>query len=109
LYVGWANENGIINGIEENKFDPYANVTREQMAVIMSKLATFLKKTAAADISLTYPDSASISSWAIEAAKYCQETKVIEGRTDGIFAPQESATRAEASAILQRVIANMLK
>lgn len=108
-YVGWANENGIIKGIGENKFDPYANVTREQMAVIMYKFANLLNKTAVADVSLTYPDSASISSWAIEGAKYCQETKVIEGRTGGIFAPQESATRAEASVILQKFIVNMLK
>ena len=108
-YVAWANKNGIIKGVGENKFDPNANVTREQMAVIMSKFAALLKKTAVADVSLTYPDSASISSWAIEGAKYCQKTKVIEGRTGGIFAPRESATRAEASAILQRFIANMLK
>ena len=108
-YVGWANENGIIKGIEGNKFDPDAEVTREQMAVIMFNLATLLKKAAAADVSLTYADSASISSWAIEGAKYCQETKVINGRTGGSFAPQESATRAEASAVLQRFIVNMLK
>ena len=108
-YVGWANENGIIKGIGENKFDPNANVTREQMAVVMFKFTTFLNKTAVVDVSLAYPDSASISLWAIEGAKYCQETKVIEGRTGGVFAPQESATRAEASAILQRFIENMLK
>ena len=108
-YVGWANENGIIKGIGENKFDPNANVTREQMAVVMFKFATFLNKTAVVDVSLEYPDSASISLWAVEGAKYCQETKVIEGRTGGVFAPQESATRAEASAILQRFIKNMLK
>ncbi len=108
-YVAWANENGIIKGVGENKFDPNANVTREQMAVIMSNFATLLKKTAITDVSLTYPDSASISSWAIEGAKYCQNTKVIEGRTGGIFAPQESATRAEASAIVQRFLKNMLK
>lgn len=108
-YVGWANENGIIKGIGENKFDPYANVTREQMAVIMYKFAALLNKAAVADVSLTYPDSASISSWGVEGAKYCQETKVIEGRTGGIFAPQESATRAEVAAVIERFIKTIMK
>jgi uncharacterized repeat protein (TIGR02543 family) len=108
-YVAWANANGVIKGIGINKFDPQANVTREQMAVIMLNLATLLKKTAVSDVSLTYADSTSISSWAIEGTKYCQETKVIEGGTDGGFAPREDTTRAEASAILQRFIANILK
>ncbi len=108
-YVAWANDYGIIKGIGVNRFAPNAKVTREQMAVIMFNLATLLKKTAVADTSLTYADSTSISSWAIDGAKYCHRTKIIEGRTGGNFAPQESATRAEASAVLQKFIVNMLK
>lgn len=103
-YVGWANEKGIIKGIGENEFAPKEKVTREQMAVIMLNFATYLKKGEAADDSLTYGDSASISSWAINGAKYCQETKVITGRDGGSFAPQESATRTEVAAVIERFI-----
>lgn len=73
------------------------------------RVAALLKETAIADVTLTYSDNESISSWAIDGAKYCQETKVIEGRTGGAFAPGESATRAETSVILQRFIENMLQ
>ena len=33
--ISWANENGIIKGIGDNKFAPNTEVTREQMAAIM--------------------------------------------------------------------------
>ncbi len=103
-YVAWANENGIIKGIGENQFAPEAKVTREQMAVIMLNFADFLNKADVADSSLAYADGSSISSWAIDGAKYCQETKVITGREGGSFVPQESATRAEVAVVIKRFI-----
>ncbi len=108
-YVGWANENGIIKGVGGNRFAPEDKVTREQMAVIMLNLATLLRKAEAEGVSLTYADSLSISSWAVDGAKYCQETKVITGRDGGIFAPQDSATRAEVAAVIERFIKTIVK
>jgi hypothetical protein len=108
-YVAWANEKGIIKGIGENKFAPNEQVTREQMAVIMLNFASFLKKAVSGGGSLTYPDSASISSWAIDGAKYCQETKVITGREGGSFIPQGNATRAEVAAVIERFVKIIVK
>ncbi len=108
-YVAWASENGIIKGIGENKFAPNENVTREEMAVIMLNFATLLKKAAAADGALTYSDSASISSWATNGAKYCQATKVITGREGDSFAPQGTATRAEVAVVIDRFVKTIVK
>ncbi|MDF3002837.1 MAG: hypothetical protein K0Q48_2956, partial [Bacillota bacterium] len=108
-YVAWANENGIIKGIGENKFAPSDNVTREQMAVIMLNFADFLDKANVSGVSLGYTDSPRISAWATDGAKYCQETKVITGRDGGSFAPQENATRAEVAAVIERFIKTIVK
>lgn len=108
-YVAWANEKGIIKGIGKNKFAPNEQVTREQMAVIMLNFTSFLKKEVHGGGSLTYPDSASISPWAIDGAKYCQETKVITGREGGGFIPQGNATRAEVAAVIERFIKIIVK
>jgi hypothetical protein len=108
-YVAWANENGMIKGIGENQFAPEAEVTREQMAVIMLNFADFLNKADITGSSLAYADSQSISSWAMDGAKYCQETKVITGREGGSFAPQESATRAEVAAVINRFIKTIVE
>jgi len=43
-----------------------------------------------------------------DAASFCQSTNIINGRTGGLFAPQETATRAEVAAIIQRFIALMV-
>jgi hypothetical protein len=108
-YVAWANDKGIIKGMGENLFAPNEKVTREQMAVIMLNFASFLKKVDIGDSSLGYVDSTSISSWAMDGAKYCQETKVITGREGDSFIPQGNATRAEVAAVITRFIETIVQ
>lgn len=104
-YIAWASENGIIYGYGNGRFGPDDQISREQMAAILYRFADFLGVLPSSmDTALEYTDSASISSYALDAALYCQTTGVIGGRTGGMFAPQETATRAEASAIIQRFI-----
>lgn len=103
-YVEWANEKGIIKGLGNSMFAPEDQITREQMAVIIENLATVLNKAEQRGGKLSYGDSSSISSWAISGALYCQETNVMTGKKDGNFAPLESATRAEAAAVIERFI-----
>lgn len=108
-YVEWANENGVIKGIGNNKFAPDENVTREQMAVIMLNFAKLLNKADVTENPLAYTDSASISAWAIDGAIYCQETNIIKGRNGVNFAPQENTTRAEVAAVVDRLIKTIMK
>jgi hypothetical protein len=61
------------------------------------------------DTAFEYPDAASISSYAQDAALYCQSTGIIGGRTGGVFAPQETATRAEVATIIQHFIETVMK
>ncbi|WP_312650171.1 S-layer homology domain-containing protein [Aminipila sp.] len=76
---------------------------------MMLNFAAYLKKTEATSSSLAYVDSASISSWATDGAKYCQETKVITGREGSSFIPQGNATRAEVAAVITRFIQTIVK
>ncbi|QAT42761.1 S-layer homology domain-containing protein [Aminipila luticellarii] len=108
-YVTWANENGLVKGVRENLFAPNEKVTREQMAAIMFNFAKFLKKADVTDGSLVYADSESISSWAMDGAKYCQGTNVITGREGNRFIPQGNATRAEVAAVMDRFIETIVK
>ncbi|MHB8062658.1 MAG: S-layer homology domain-containing protein, partial [Ruminiclostridium sp.] len=110
-YVAWANENGIIKGIGDNKFVPNGEVTREQMATIMFNYATFLGKAPQGDwmINITYPDKAKISNWAISSAAYCQLKNIITGRENGEFAPKATATRAETAVVVEKFVNEILK
>ncbi len=108
-YVDWAAQNGVILGYGNNKFGPNDQITREQMAAILYRFANFLGVLPSnMDTALTYPDAANISTWAGNAALYCQTTGIITGRGGGTFVPQGTATRAEVATILERFIENTL-
>lgn len=104
-YVDWAAENGIITGYGDGRFGPDDPITREQMAVILYRFASFLGVLPDnLDTILNYPDADNISEYAKMAALFCQTTGIIGGRTGGVFAPKETATRAEVAAIIQRFV-----
>ncbi len=103
--VIWAQQNGIVNGVGNNKFEPEENITREQIAVIMYRYAKFMGY----DVSvgedtniLSYTDFDEISEYAIEAMQYAVGSGLIKGKTASTLNPQENATRAEVAAILHR-------
>lgn len=109
-YVDWAAENKIISGYGNGRFTPDDLITREQMAAILYRFVKFLgflpNET---DTVLSYPDSDSIAGYASDAALYCQTTGVISGRSGGIFAPQETATRSEVATIIERFVESVVE
>ena len=104
-YVEWANRNGIVKGIGDEKFAPDQSITREQMAVILQSYAKAigfaLPKVHAEN---TFADSAKISAYAKDAVKQTQMAVIISGKNSNLFDPQGAATRAEVSAVLRRFV-----
>ncbi|MDD3230392.1 MAG: InlB B-repeat-containing protein, partial [Oscillospiraceae bacterium] len=108
-YVDWADNNSIITGIGDGQFDPNREITRQEMAAILYRFADFLGVLPGdMETTLTYPDADTISNWAMDAAGYCQTSDVISGRTNGFFAPKETATRAEVAAIIARFVESIM-
>lgn len=104
-YVDWAAKNGIIGGYGDGLFGPGDMITREQMAAILYRFADFLGALPCSiDAALNYSDAASISSYAKNAALYCQTTSIITGREGSCFAPGETASRAEVAAVVERFV-----
>ncbi|QHI72916.1 S-layer homology domain-containing protein [Aminipila terrae] len=110
-YVDWAAKNNIISGVGNGKFEPDRKISREEMAAMLYRFASFmdssLSKTTNSQVN--YKDASDLSKWAVDAAAYCEQTGVITGREGGTFAPKETATRAEVTAILERFIENTVK
>ena len=110
--VIWAAENKIVNGIGGDLFDPDGSVTREQMAAILYRYSVFKGLTMAQGaFAMTYPDEAGISAYALEAMRWANAEKLINGtELDGTvyLDPQGSATRAQVAAILMRYVQNVL-
>ena len=51
-----------------------------------------------------FEDAASISPWAAEAMAWAVGNGIIDGVSEGVLAPQDTATRAQVAAMLQRFV-----
>ncbi len=101
--IEWASQNGIVLGVGDDRFDPDAQVTREQMAAIMYRYANYQKiDTSGGDTSKfdTFTDKALVSDWAKDAMIWTTSSEIIHGMGDGTLAPQSSSTRAQVAQIV---------
>ncbi|MBQ1251568.1 MAG: S-layer homology domain-containing protein [Firmicutes bacterium] len=100
-YIAWGYDNGIVNGKSATSFDPEGLITRQEMAVMIDRFATYLEfplpeKTEAMD----FADKDAIADWAADAVTAMQKAQIINGYPDETFAPTKSATRAEAAKMI---------
>lgn len=107
--VGAAVKAGIINGYEDGSFRPNDRITREQMAVLITRAMAFAGKSADVtgrqDLLLAkFSDRKDISSWAQAAVARSVEAGIIQGRTSDTFAAKDDATRAQAVVMLKRLL-----
>ncbi len=103
--VEWASAKGIVSGYNAYTFAPDDLITREQIATILHRYASFKGQSVAEskDIS-AFDDFGAVSSFAKDALSWTVAKGYISGRSETELAPQNSATRAEAMTILYRFI-----
>lgn len=94
--MAWAVAQGISDGQ-----NPDGLVTREQFVVMLHRYAG---NPAATNRELYFSDSEKIEAYAREAVLWATENGILNGYEDGSFAPNGSATRAQAAAMLARYV-----
>lgn len=95
-YIKTAADNGIINGVSDTEFGIGANVTRQDAAAILYRLAgkpSFVRGEA-------FADDAEIADYAADAVYALKAAEIIGGRDDNAFCPQDTCTRAEAAKMI---------
>ena len=101
--VAWAAQNGIVDGYGSGAFGPNDNITREQMAAILYRYASYKGYSVTASSSTSsYSDASQISSYAQTAMSWANATGLITGTSSTTLAPKGNATRAQAAMILMR-------
>jgi hypothetical protein len=80
----------IINGVDQDKFDPNGLITREQAAVILMNTAKFLgiNGNAQGNADREFEDMLGISSLAIDAVEYCMIHGIMGGTGEHVFSPK---------------------
>ena len=100
--VSWASSKGIVNGTGADVFSPNASITREQLAAMLYRYAG--EPSVSADLS-AYTDTVDISPYASKAVEWCVAKGILSGKSATRLAPQDTATRAECAAMIQRFAA----
>ncbi len=108
--VAWASENDIVNGITDELFAPDKNITREEMVLILYRYAKYKDY----DVSvgedtniLSYNDFDKIEEYAIFPFQWACGDGIITGKGEGMLDPKGNSTRAEASAVIIRLLDKM--
>ncbi|MFD2116105.1 InlB B-repeat-containing protein [Paenibacillus yanchengensis] len=106
--VNTAVQYGLVNGVGNNKFAPTDSITREQMAVMIMNAVATVEETSLNEASngvlASYKDGEKVSKFAKAAVQAAIEAKLMTGKSGALLAPQETANRAEAATMLQRLL-----
>lgn len=98
-YIGAAVKIGLIKGYEGGTFRADRQMTRAEMAVMVARA---LKTTEKAQ--LEFRDAADIPSWAVDGIAQAVAGGIVKGYEDNTFRPGNPATRAEAAAMVLRLL-----
>ena len=105
----WAEEaislvtaSGYMKGYEDGSFKPEKNITREEVATVLSnmKLNETLKENT---VSVLFSDI-NESDWSYDAIMKIAKLGVLKGYEDGTFKPKKDISREEMAVILSRAI-----
>lgn len=102
-YVNAVFAAGIISGYEDGTFKPDKLVTRQEMAKMLC-IAAELKQLKADDSTVEFADFAMIDAWAVESVMKSSAFGLFGGDDKNFFNPHATATRAESSAVIYRLI-----
>lgn len=98
----WAGALGVVSGVEPGHFDPFSNVTRQEIVVILYRYAQRMGYDVSASASLSgFQDAGAVASWGQQAVSWAVSSGILNG-SGGALLPNGDATRAEVAAMLHR-------
>ena len=99
-YVNWAAASGIISGTSATTFEPAAEISRQDMAVMLYNYAQRYDVTLNEQTVTPFTDESAIADYALPAVQALHSAGVISGMPDGSFQPQATTTREQACVVL---------
>ena len=94
----------------KHNFQPEQAIARYEIALMADRaLGLVYPATHQENINLAFTDKSSIQDWMLGYVKEATDLGILKGYPDGSFGPKKTATRAEAVAIISRVLNEMNK
>lgn len=101
--VGIAKALGIVGGVSDTSFAPTAQISREDMMLIVARAADNAGLKLAGKTSINFTDTDSVSSYAKNAVDTLTASGIIIGANEKVN-PHGKTTRAEVAVILDRLV-----
>lgn len=90
---------GVVNGVGNGKFAPQKNITRQEAASMLYRLAALNKNTKDDEVTSLphiFADSANIQSWAWKNVDWVYRQGIMNGMGENTFAPDGEYTREQS-------------
>ena len=98
-YIASAKNAGLINGIGGGEFGVGRNITRQDMAVMIYNALKY-KGVKLDVVKDDFTDLYAVADYAKDAVKFLSGEGIINGMGNGLFAPTDNATRAQAAVLI---------
>ncbi|MBR6915713.1 MAG: S-layer homology domain-containing protein, partial [Clostridia bacterium] len=109
-YVGWAKQEGLIDGYEDGTFRPDNPVTRQELAKLIVSFIRYLRADASSEDKVdVFTDASSFPEWSHGYIEELRSTGLMKGDGMGRFNPGATATRAETATVLTRLYPAVLE
>ncbi|WP_069650910.1 S-layer homology domain-containing protein [Caloranaerobacter ferrireducens] len=108
--VSTAVDEGLVTGYDDGTFKPYKTISREEMAVMVTRALKVAGRNITVDdnelntLLNKFDDKSIIANWAKESVAIASKEGIITGKTYNTFVPKDNATRAEAATMLIRMM-----
>jgi len=108
-YAGVLYLFGIITGVGDNKYDPYSRITRQEAAVMLSRIYRFLNPGSITDynagnLDYKYADDGNIADWALYGVYNMRDIGVMSGVGNDLFDPKGAYTYEQSIVTFKRLL-----
>lgn len=104
--VAIAYTTGYIKGTSASTFSPESNITREQAAVILSRILMLPEEVGENTV---FSDSRSMANWSQGYIAAAAHYGLVNGYPDGRFGPQDNLTRGQAAILLVNALGTPIR
>lgn len=112
-YIASALKEGVANGKSVTYFGADENITREEMAVMLTgviyRLSLHEEMEERMSSETKFTDASQISHFALQAVTILNSEGLLNGYEDGTFKPKNNSTRAEATYLIYSVYKYLIK
>ncbi|MBU7315494.1 S8 family serine peptidase [Paenibacillus oleatilyticus] len=108
--IAAAYEAGLVNGVEEGRFAPHASISRQDLAVMLSRASSLIQLTPKSNPSRKpYADASEFAEYAMNSIDAVTKSGLMSGdEIDGTphFHPADPTTREAAATVLYNLLQN---